>query len=501
MSLVVDGRALREAAAGPLAARISPRFLDEHLFVPLTMDAGVLTVACGHPLTEVTKAELARFYGAPVQEIAVPVDDLRAALLGVTREPIGGLAHDEIDRERDVDGSTTALGVSGAGALSADEAPVVTLVNGLLRDALRTGASDVHVESTAEGLRVRFRLDGVLQDIARPPREYRDAVVSRLKVLAGLDIGERRLPQDGRVRLRLEGRDVDLRVSTLPSLHGESLVLRILDYADGARSLHELGVPTALRPSMDQLLARSSGLTLVTGPTGSGKTTTLYAALTLRNQPGIKVVTVEDPVEYRIPGVVQVPVNRKAGLTFASALRSILRHDPDVIMIGEMRDVETASIALRAALTGHQVLSTLHTTDAASAVVRLIDMGIEPYLVASTLQGILAQRLVRVVCAGCAAPTDAPSDIAPNAVAAGARWRRAVGCEQCVGTGYRGRTGVFELITISDAFRTLIARGASLDALRAAAQQEGVMALRDAGIQLAAAGVTTMDEIHRVFES
>ena len=478
---------------------MSPRFLEEHACIPLTLDAGVLTIAVARPLSRITTAEVCRFFGATVHEVPAPLDDIRAALLTVARDAAD--ANGVSDGNTELQSPASSENDGRGGGLAADEAPVVTLVNGVMRDALRTHASDVHVEPTETGLRIRFRLDGVLQDIARPSREYRDAVVSRLKILAGLDIGERRLPQDGRVRLHLDGRDVDLRVSSLPSLHGESLVLRILDHAGGARSLHELGVPAVLQPTLTRLMARTSGMTLVTGPTGSGKTTTLYAALALRNQPGVKVITVEDPVEYRIPGVVQVAVNRKAGLEFASALRSILRHDPDVVMIGEMRDAETASIAMRAALTGHQVLSTLHTTDAVGAVARLIDMGVEPYLVASTLQGILAQRLVRVLCESCAQPAEAPADMANHPVVAAPRWRRAVGCEQCVGTGYRGRTGVFEMIEIDDRWRTLIARGASIETLRETARETGVVSLRDAGAALVAQGVTTQDEVLRVLDA
>ena len=271
-------------------------------------------------------------------------------------------------------------------------------MNVLILDALKASASDIHLESSGDGVRVRYRLDGVLADVSRPPQQYSQAMVSRVKIMAGLDVAERRVPQDGRIRLTLAERSVDLRVSTMPALHGESVVLRILDHgAAAARPRRTSACLTRCRRAFERLVARSSGIVLVTGPTGSGKTTTLYAALARVNGPGVKVVTVEDPVEYQMEGVTQIPVNRKAGVGFASALRSILRHDPDIIMVGEMRDQETAEIAIQAALTGHRVFSTLHTNDAVAGVTRLVDMGIEPYLVAATVAGIVAQRLVRVV--------------------------------------------------------------------------------------------------------
>jgi general secretion pathway protein E len=349
-------------------------------------------------------------------------------------------------------------------------------VNVLILDALKANASDIHLEAASDGVRVRYRLDGVLNDVSRPPRQYQQAVVSRVKIMAGLDVAERRVPQDGRIRLTLAERNVDLRVSTLPALHGESVVLRILDHGAAPRDLAELGMPDAMQTRFERLVARTSGIVLVTGPTGSGKTTTLYAALARVNGPGVKIVTVEDPVEYQMDGVTQIPVNRKAGVSFASALRSILRHDPDIIMVGEMRDRETAEIAIQAALTGHRVFSTLHTNDAVAGVTRLVDMGIEPYLVAATVAGIVAQRLVRVVCERCAGPR----------------------CSQCSGTGYHGRTGIYELFTLDEATRRLVSERSSLDALRAAARSREMATLRDDGMTKVAAGVTTVEEVLRV---
>jgi type II secretory ATPase GspE/PulE/Tfp pilus assembly ATPase PilB-like protein len=320
----------------------------------------------------------------------------------------------------------------------ASREPVVQVVNAMLAEAARAHASDVHVESTPDGLRIRMRLDGVLRDAQQLGPEFRAAVISRLKVLAGLDIAERRLPQDGRARVRVGARDMDLRLSTLPALHGESVVLRLLDGGNdtGASSLSALGFTDGTLRTLRQLLHRSSGLVLVSGPTGSGKTTTLYAALRERSTPTVKVVTVEDPVEYRLDGVVQLPVNPRAGFGFPNALRAILRHDPDVILVGEMRDAETADIAVQAALTGHLVLSTVHTTDATAALARLQDMGVPAYLLAATLQGVLAQRLVRCVCEQCAAwrePTREERALMGARGESVTRVREGTGCVVCAG--------------------------------------------------------------------
>ena len=463
-----QGRDLREAANGPLAARLSPRYLDEHCVLPLAIDAdGALATAVGGPLDPTVSDELARLFGRPLRLVQLPAGEIQAAILSAQRESAtNGSAVLPVDAESD--------GLDDLHA-QANQAPVIKLVNSLLIDALRTQASDVHVESTASGLRVRFRLDGVLQDISNLARQYQSAVISRIKIMAGLNIAERRLPQDGRARLRLADREIDLRVSTLPSLHGEGVVLRILDHGATARDLADLGMAADVEARFNKLVSRSSGIILVTGPTGSGKTTTLYGALTRVNRPGIKIDTVEDPVEYQIEGVTQIPVNRKAGFTFASALRSILRHDPDVIMVGEMRDRETAELAIQAALTGHLVLSTLHTNDAPGGVTRLVNMGIEPYLVAATVQAILAQRLVRVLCTQC----------------------KGKGCDACANTGFKGRTGIFELLTMSDALRKQVVDRASDDTIRTTAIAEGMKRLREDGQRKIDSGVTTEAEILR----
>jgi general secretion pathway protein E len=401
-------------------------------------------------------------FGKPLRLIEMPPGEIQAALLAASRLP--ALAP--------TNGSAPSDDVHAL----ANQAPVVNLVNSLLTDALRTGASDVHLESVPTGLRVRFRLDGVLHEISRMSPQYESSVISRVKIMSGLNIAERHMPQDGRARMRVGEREIDLRVSTVPTLHGESVVVRILDHAASARDLADLGMPDDVVASFDRLIRRTSGIVLVTGPTGSGKTTTLYGALNRVNRPDVKILTVEDPVEYQIDGVTQIPVNPKARLTFASALRSMLRHDPDLIMVGEMRDRETSEIAVQAALTGHLVFSTLHTNDAPSGITRLVNMGIEPYLVAATVQGILAQRLVRVTCARCQ----------------GQR------CEDCAHTGYKGRTGIYELLTLSEELRALVVANAPLDDLRSLARQQGLRTLHEDGMSKVAAGITTLEEVLRV---
>lgn len=488
---------LRAAASGELALRLSPRYLDEHCLLPLGIgDDGALITAVGRPLDPTVTDELTRMFRRPLRLVQHPAAEIQAAVLAARR----------VDADNPPIAMSDGASPSGSDAplddlrALATQAPVIKLVNVLILDALKANASDIHLEAAADAVRVRFRLDGVLTDVSRPPRQYSQAVVSRVKIMAGLDVAERRVPQDGRVRLTLADRSVDLRVSTLPALHGESVVLRILDHGDAPRDLAELGMPDAMQTRFERLVARTSGIVLVTGPTGSGKTTTLYAALARVNGPGVKVVTVEDPVEYEMEGVTQIPVNRKAGVSFASALRSILRHDPDIIMVGEMRDRETAEIAIQAALTGHRVFSTLHTNDAVAGVTRLVDMGIEPYLVAATVAGIVAQRLVRVVCSVCGSSesgrrtADGGATVPPPSAI---RLPPSV-CTQCSGTGYSGRTGIYELFTLDEDIRRLVSERATLDALRAVAKSRGMTTLRDDGMAKVAARVTTVEEVLRV---
>lgn len=386
----------------------------------------------------------------------------------------------------------------------ANQPPVIRYVNLLVRDAYDASASDIHLEAARTGLSARFRVDGVLVPAPEPPSALHHAVVSRIKLLAELDIAERRRPQDGRIRVRLEQRELDLRVSTVPTMYGESVVLRLLDHGGRPVTLDELGMAPGVLATMAQVSSKPHGMLLVTGPTGSGKTTTLYAALQRRDASREKIITVEDPIEYQLAGITQMPVHRQAGVTFAAALRAILRQDPDVVMIGEMRDQETAEISIQAAMTGHLVFSTLHTNDAISAVPRLLDLGIPDYLVGATLEGVLAQRLVRRICSACRVEYEP----APEAVSLVAgrpvgqhTLMRGAGCPACRGTGYRGRLGVFELLTITDDFRDAIASRAGRAQLRALAADAGLVTLRADGWQKVEAGLTTVEEVVRVIQA
>lgn len=456
--------------------------------------------ASGEVAVEVLQ-DLEASYEATVELIPVPRDELLEAV----RRTFSA-AESVVELVKSLD-AEFAGGIVGANDTQADardlanQPPVIRLVNLLVREAHDAQASDIHLEATREGLRARFRIDGVLQDVPNPPRGLEAAVISRIKLLAELDIAERRLPQDGRIRVRLDQRELDLRVSTVPTLYGESVVLRLLDRGGRPVALDELGMAPDALTEFRGLAERPHGILLATGPTGSGKTTTLYAALGLRQRNAEKIITVEDPVEYHLDQVTQVPVHTKAGMTFASALRSILRQDPDVLMIGEMRDTETAGIAVQAAMTGHLVFSTLHTNDAVSALVRLTDLGVEPYLVAATLEGVLAQRLVRRICPDCRERYKPD----PQAVAllaqqpVGAKTlERGRGCAKCRETGFRGRTGLFELLVVTDQIKHALAGAVPLVKLREIARGQGMRTLREDGWAKVAAGMTTVEEVLRV---
>jgi len=383
----------------------------------------------------------------------------------------------------------------------ASEAPVIRLVNLLLTEALNVGASDVHLEASSTGLAVRYRVDGVLRDASSPPAGLRAAVVSRLKIMAALDIAERRVPQDGRIRLQLDDRAIDVRVSTVPTLYGESVVLRLLTSGDARLGLEHLGMAADTLALLRRSLVRSQGVILATGPTGSGKTTTLYAALGALRSGREKIVTIEDPVEYDIAGIAQIPIRESLGFGFAAALRSILRQDPDVILVGEMRDAETAEICVQAALTGHVVLSTLHTRDASGAVVRLLNLGVPAYLIAATLDVVLAQRLVRRVCPDCvveAEPTVAEQRAARSANVDLPSIRRGCGCDSCADSGYRGRAGIYELLAVTDDIRSMLHSAPSASAVRSAAIAGGMRPLAADGWRQVAAGLTTPEEVARV---
>ncbi len=385
---------------------------------------------------------------------------------------------------------------------SSDEAPIIRLVNSLLFRAAKERASDIHIEPQERDICVRFRVDGVLQEVIRPPKRFQNSIVSRVKIMGGLNIAEKRLPQDGRMRVKLAGRDIDIRLSTTPTVYGERSVLRLLDKSTVLLDLAEIGMEKDQLARMESIIHKSHGICLVTGPTGSGKTTTLYAALSKINRPDLNIMTIEDPVEYQLEGISQTPVNPKIELTFANGLRSFLRQDPDVIMVGEIRDLETAEIAIQASLTGHLVFSTVHTNDAAGAVTRLVDMGVEPFLVASSLMGVLAQRLVRTLCKECREdylPT--PEELKEIGITpkmlqeAGGKLYRPTGCNECNNTGYRGRLGIYEMMMLDDDIRQLILKNVDSGTIKKQAVAKGMTTLMDDGARKVLRGVTSIAEV------
>jgi type II secretory ATPase GspE/PulE/Tfp pilus assembly ATPase PilB-like protein len=374
------------------------------------------------------------------------------------------------------------------------EAPVIRLVNSLLFEAVKERATDIHIEPFEDRCEIRFRVDGVLHDKLSLPKTRQAPLTTRIKVMARMDISERFSPQDGRIGIMVGGRSVDIRVGAVPTQHGERLALRLLDKKEGLLTLDQLGMPGKSRAALEEMVRRPYGMVLFTGPTGSGKTTSLYAILQMLARPEVNVITVEDPIEYDLPGVGQIQVNEKAGVTFASALRAILRQDPDIIMVGEMRDFETAHMGVQASLTGHMVLSTLHTNDSPSAVVRLADMGVEPFLVAGSLLGVVAQRLVRRVCTSCAAEAEAPPAFRKLGVET---VQRGTGCERCMGTGFYGRTGLYELLVMDEHLREAVSGGASATRIRALARERGFKSLWETGVKRVRQGVTTPEELYR----
>src|SRR5438552_2529583 len=476
-------------------------YLEFNGILPLEVAEGKLRVAvAGEPAIEVLD-DLEMSFGVPLVLLPVSKEEL---LDGVRRAYAA--AESVVELVKDLDG-VVGTGIEGSDAPLADardlanQPPVIRFVNLLIKEAHEARASDIHLESTRDGLHARFRIDGVLTDVPSPPKGLQAAVVSRVKLLAELDIAERRQPQDGRIRVRLEERELDLRVSTVPTLYGESVVLRLLDRGGRPVALDELGMAPELLEQFRRLAARPHGMLLATGPTGSGKTTTLYAALGLRRRTAEKIITVEDPVEYHLEGVTQVPVHVKAGMTFAGALRSLLRQDPDVLMVGEMRDGETAGIAVQAALTGHLVFSSLHTNDAASALTRLVDLKVEPYLIAATLEGVLAQRLIRKTCPECRErykPDPSAVALLAHQPVGHVALERGRGCGACRHTGYRGRTGIFELLVVTEEIKQQLLQTPNASALRDLAEGQGMTTLRRDGWRKVQAGLSTVEEVLRV---
>jgi general secretion pathway protein E len=473
--------------ASPEIDGLSHRFLRQSRTFPLELKDSTLTLAMADPLDFETIAAIHNFSGFEIRTVLAAEQDVLDAL-----EKYYG----EAERQSMVEGPDAEANADLEHLRDmASEAPVIRLVNAMIADAIEKRASDIHIEPFEKEFRVRFRVDGVLFNQDTPPRELKAAIISRLKLMAKLNIAERRLPQDGRIKIKILGREVDLRVSTLPTLYGESVVMRLLDRSAGDfYDLRRLGFDDRMLGRMEHFTSLPHGMFLVTGPTGSGKSTTLYAALKRINLPDKKIITIEDPVEYQMDGINQIHVNPQIGLTFAAGLRHIVRQDPDVIMVGDIRDKETADIAIRAALTGHLVFSTLHTNDAPSAITRLVDMGIENYLITSSLVAVLAQRLVRVVCSNCKLP--AGSAMSPDGERVSVV--RGTGCEVCNGLGYVSRMGIFELMDIGDEIRQLIMKNADAAVLTQAARRNGMRNLREDGWRKVRDGVTSVEEVMRV---
>jgi type IV pilus assembly protein PilB len=496
---------LADVRIDPDVAKLIPQALAlRHKCVAVERRGARLVVAIADPLNVIAVDDIRLITGMEV-DLAVSTEDDIAAALGrcyqMTDNLIERVMRESVP-EFGIESGEDDPSVEQLKAL-VEEAPVVKLVNLIVDEAVKQSASDIHIEPQRTGVWVRYRVDGVLRDVMNPPKHLKAALVSRMKIMAEMDIAERRKPQDGRVHLTADGKSIDLRVSTLPTMFGEKVVMRILDQSNTMIGLGRLGFHSDTLRQWEDATSKPHGMVLVTGPTGSGKTTTLYSTLAKLNTSDKNIVTVEDPVEYQLSRVNQVQVNQKAGLTFASGLRSILRQDPDIIMVGEIRDHDTAEIAVQAALTGHLVLSTLHTNDAASTVIRMTDMGVEPFLISSSVIAVLAQRLARAICPRCKVAYTPPAD-ALGRLGVGTRiesdvvFYRGQGCEHCRGTGYRGRIGIFELLVLSDPIRDMVVKQAPSTEIKAQAIREGMRTLRDDGLEKVMSGVSTIDEILRV---
>ncbi len=491
-----------ESVPAELLANLPINYAKQNELLPLRREKGAVVVAIADPTNFYALDDLRMLYGAEVRpviassyEIVNAINAVYNRATGAGEEAIGELEQGE-EIADDFNEPVDLLDAD-------DEAPIIRLVNTLLFRAVKQKASDIHVEPFERELKIRFRINGILYDILTPPKRAQNAIISRVKVMSQLNIAEKRIPQDGRIRIKIAGKDIDIRVSTIPTAHGESVVMRLLDASSVLLDLDSLGFLRRNLDNFKELLSHHNGIILVTGPTGSGKTTTLYSALSRLNTNEVKIITVEDPVEYQMHGVNQMQVNPKIDLTFASGLRAFLRQDPDIIMVGEIRDKETAEVAIQASLTGHLVLSTLHTNDAPSSVTRLVDMGVEPFLVASSVLGIVAQRLLRTVCRECArkyTPEEAeiaqigltPSDLK------GRQILRPVGCPNCMETGYAGRCGIHEIMVITDAVRAELMKGSDAATIKKVAMQQGMSSLREDAAQKVLSGLTTIAEVLRV---
>ena len=481
---------------------ISVQYFKRMGFLPLNIQDGRLVVAISDPLNFHAAEDMLKFFNcSSISYVLCPRSEIESAvnlLYDHGGEDAEKMVKDLADYETDMDTFRELHELEDLMEVT-HEAPIIRLVNMILTQALRKNASDIHIEPYEKEIKVRFRIDGVLYEMFSIPKRFQAHIVSRLKVMANLDIAEKRIPQDGRIKIKVANRTVDIRVSIIPMAYGERIVLRLLDKSVSLLGLTDMGMSEERLKIYESLIRKSNGIILVTGPTGSGKTTTLYASLSRLNSTEKNIITIEDPIEYELKGVGQIQVNPKTELTFARGLRSILRHDPDIIMVGEIRDVETAEIAIQASLTGHLVFSTLHTNDAAGAITRLIDMGVEPFLIASSLIAVLAQRLVRKVCPECKeeyrsdSPLEQQLGIEPGSVL-----YRGRGCTSCMHSGYRGRTGIFELLVVSNEIRRLITSRADSVRIKEAAIGEGMQTLLQDGIEKAKKGVTTISEVLRV---
>ena len=497
---------LTKVTVDPETLKAMPsKLVHRRTLMPLSRENGTLVVATGDPYDVYSLDELQTLTGLHVQPVLASPREI--ARLIKTHFGVGGDTVSQLVQERQQEEVELLEGIEAddsEAAKMAQEASVVKLVNEILVEAANERASDIHIEPEENSLRIRYRIDGLLQTQKLPPEinRFQAAIISRIKIMARLNIAEKRLPQDGRIKMRVKNHEIDVRVSIIPMSHGEGIVMRLLDKTRMVFNLANVGMLEDHYKTFKQLIDLPHGIILVTGPTGSGKSTTLYSALNEIKDETLKIITVEDPVEYQQPGISQIQVHSKIGLTFAAALRSILRHDPDVILIGEMRDLETAESGIQASLTGHLVFSTLHTNDAPSAFTRLIDMGVEPFLVSSTVEGVMAQRLVRTICPDCKVayepePKDVPSDFPKPEKGPLTLWKGA-GCRACRQTGFRGRQGIFELMVTSDAIREMIVQRVNAVAIRNQALKDGMVTLRQDGWRKVLRGITTIDEVARV---
>lgn len=491
-----------------LSADLPVSFAKGYKILPLWEKDGVIQVAVADPMDLGRLDALRMNFDRPLEPVAMPDGPLMDAINVIfDRRAAADQVMSDIADEQVISSEEDIAQIDISDADADDEAPIIRLVNAILNQALKERASDIHIEPFERHIAVRFRVDGVLHEKLQPPKRFHASISSRLKVMAGLDIAEKRIPQDGRIKIKVSGKEIDIRLSTLPTSFGERIVMRLLDKTAVLKDLSTIGMAGDVLRDINNLILSSYGIILVTGPTGSGKTTSLYASLAKINSPVRNIITVEDPVEYQIGGIGQVQVNSKVGLTFAAGLRSILRQDPDVVMIGEIRDGETAEIAIQASLTGHLVFSTLHTNDAASAVTRLVDMGVEPYLVSSSVIGMMAQRLVRTLCDACKRPV-VPTEAELEQLSLtreqllqqtqGGHVFEAVGCQECLDNGYRGRTGIYELLVVDDDIRQLIMQNLPSSTIKKRAIKKGMRTLRDDGALKVMKGETSIAEVLRV---